>query len=178
MSVVNIHDKQFKPYMPAAEIDAAISEIAERMQTDLAGKKPLFLGILNGAFLFMADLLRKLDMDCEVAFLRLASYEGTSSTGKVKQLLGLGQNIEGRTVVVVEDIVDTGLTLEAIFEQLEARDPAEIKVATLLYKPEAYQKDRKLDYVVREIPNKFVVGYGLDYDGLGRNLPDIYQLAE
>lgn len=176
MGKVTLKDKTFRVNIPSTEINKAVGEIAHRINHELKDKKPLFLCVLNGAFMFASDLMKKLTIDCEISFVKLSSYEGTGSTGNVKQLIGLNEELKGRTVVIVEDIVDTGLTIENLMQQLEKMEPAEIKVATLLYKPEAYRKRIELDYVAIIVPNDFLVGYGLDYDGLGRNLPDIYVL--
>jgi hypoxanthine phosphoribosyltransferase len=178
MQKVVLKDKTFKINISisASEIDKAVGAVAQRINNDLKDKTPLFLVILNGAFIFASDLTKKITIDCEISFVKLSSYHGTSTTGSVKQLIGLNEDIKGRTIVIVEDIVDTGLTIESVMEQLKAMEPAEIKIATLLYKPEAYSKQIELDYVAIVVPNDFLVGYGLDYDGLGRNLPDIYVL--
>lgn len=174
METIQIHNKSFRPYINAAEIKIAIVRVAARMNAELAGKNPLFIAVLNGSFVFAADLMREMKMECEISFVKLSSYEGSSSTGKVKELIGLDRDIKGRTLIVVEDIVDTGVTLEALYAQLAKGEPAEIRTATLLLKPLAYQKKIPVDYPAIEVPNDFLVGYGLDYDGLGRNLPDIY----
>ena len=142
------------------------------------GTNPLFISVLNGSFMFTADLMKHLTMPCEVSFVKLASYEGTSSTGKVKELVGLGDDITGRTVVIVEDIVDTGLTMKQLVETLRARGPKDIKIATLLVKPDKLKVELDINYVAMNIPNDFIVGYGLDYDGLGRNYRDIYTVIE
>lgn len=176
MHKVTLKDKTFRVNIPANEIDKAVGEVARRINSDLKYKKPLFLSVLNGSFMFTSDLMKKLTIECEISFVKVSSYYGTSTTGSVKELIGLGENIKGRTVVIIEDIVDTGLTIEAVVKQLIEMEPAEIKIATLLYKPEAYRGRIELDYVAIVVPNDFLVGYGLDYDGLGRNLPDIYVL--
>lgn len=178
MSSVALHDKVFDPYIKADEIDAAIEKLAQRITHDFKQDNPVFLGVLNGSFVFIADLMRKLDFQCEVAFVKLQSYEGTSTTGEVKKLIGVPEGMEGRPVVIVEDIVDTGHTIEKLIDELEAVKPASINIATLLYKPDAYTKQIAVDYVAIEIPDAFVVGYGLDYDGLGRNLKHIYKIQE
>lgn len=178
MKQVLLKDKQFKVLIPSEEVQQAVERIADRMNSELAGKMPLFICVLNGAFHFAADLLKRLDMDCEITFVKLASYSGISSSGEVKTLIGLDKEVNGRVVVILEDIVDSGLTLECLIAQLEQFNPKEIKVATLLFKPDAYTKEIELDYVAMEVENRFIVGYGLDYDGLGRNLRDIYVLAE
>jgi hypoxanthine phosphoribosyltransferase len=150
--------------------------MAKQAENDLKGEVPVFIGVLNGAFMVVSDFVKHYAGPCEVSFVKLASYEGTESTGDIKQLIGLGQSLEGRTVVIIEDIVDTGNTMVALKKMFESQNVKQLKIATLFFKPEAYDKDIALDYIGFEIPNKFIVGYGLDYDGLGRNLPEIYQL--
>ncbi len=177
MKQIRVHDKMFELYIPNDRICAVVENMAERMNKELVGKSPLFLCILNGSFMFAAELFKRIELnETEISFVKLASYDGDQSTGKVKQLIGLNENIEGRTVVVLEDIVDTGITISNIQDQLDQLNPKEVKVATLLLKPDALQKEVKLDYVGLEIPNDFIVGYGLDYDGYGRNLIDIYSV--
>ncbi len=177
MKQVKLKDKEFEVSISAEQIQKAVIDIAERINKDYANKEvPLFISVLNGSFMFTADLFKHIDFVCEVTFLKLTSYRGTASTGAVRQLIGVNEAITGRDVIVLEDIVDTGITLEQILGQLKSFEPASIKVASFLFKPEAYQKDFKVDYIGMEIPNDFIVGYGLDYDGLGRNLADIYTL--
>ncbi len=178
MSIIRLHDKEFKPHILQSEIDVAISRVAANLNSDYKGKKPFFVGVLNGSFLFVADLLRKIELECEVSFVKLTSYEGTTTTGQVKELVGLNENIEGREVILLEDIVDTGITLESLYQSLEGLGASSIKVATLLFKPNAYTKSYPIDYAALEVGNEFLVGYGLDYDGLGRNLKDIYIITE
>ncbi len=178
MDKVRILDKEFKLFISEKQIQEVVEEMARRMNKELKGQKVFFIGILNGCFMFVADLVRHLDLDCTITFLKLASYQGTSSTGKVKRLIGLNEDIKDQTVVVLEDIVDTGITLDFIQRQLRGYEPAEIKLATLLYKPEACLQEISLDYVGIEIPDDFVVGYGLDYNGCGRNLRHIYTVIE
>lgn len=176
MSSVVIHGHTFKIKISSSEILNAVGELAEQINKDLDGKRPLFLSVLNGSFMFASDLMKKVNIECEISFVKVASYEGTSSTGKVKQLIGLNEDIKGRTVVIIEDIVDTGNTIENVWEQLKALGVTEIKIATLLFKPDAYTKTVPIEYAAIVIPNDFIVGYGLDYKGLGRNLEDIYVL--
>lgn len=176
--VIQLHDKKFVPFISEEEIDFAISEMVKHIEDDHQEETPVFIGILNGAFMIVSDILKKYRFPCEVSFMKLSSYEGTSTTNEVKQLIGLNQNLEGRSVVIVEDIVDTGNTIEELKALFKAQNVKHLKIATLFFKPEAYKKDIKIDYIGIRIPNKFIVGYGLDYDGLGRNLPLVYQLAE
>lgn len=178
MKQVTYNGLTFEPYITRDRIDARIKELGAQMSRDFAGKLPLFLVVLNGAFPFASDLFRSLDIDAEIAFIRFKSYSGTQSTGTVKELMGLTDDIEGRTVVVVEDIIDTGHTIHKLVNDLRAKNPAELKVATLLFKPEALVRDVKPDYVAFEIPKKFVIGFGLDLNGLARNLPDVYSLKD
>lgn len=177
MSLANIslHHKEFTPYLTEAELSAAVRRLAQQLNTDYAGRTPLFVAVLNGSFMFASDLLKEITLDCEIAFIRVASYQGTSSTGKVKEILGLQEDIAGRDVVILEDIVDTGHTMQMLLEQIGAKQPASLEVATFLIKPECLQVPLSIKYQGVVIPNKFVVGYGLDYDGLGRNLPNLYQ---
>jgi len=177
MTRIKILDKEFVISIPASEIQRSINRMAERMNKELNGKDVIFLGILNGAFMFAGDLFKKVDIPCQISFLKIASYQGTKTTGTVKSLIGMNEDLQGKTVVILEDIIDTGITIENIMRQLKGFEPAEIKIATLIFKPAAYQKDFPIDYVGLEIPNDFIVGYGLDYDGFGRNLEDIYVLA-
>lgn len=178
MRQVKIHDKYFEVYIPYEKIRSVVEKMADQMNSDLAHKKPLFICILNGSFMFAAELFKRIELiETEISFVKLASYHGDKTTGTVKQLIGLNENIEGRTVVILEDIVDTGITIEHILEQLRELNPKEVKIATLLLKPDALQRDVQLDYIGLEIPNDFIVGYGLDYDGYGRNLLDIYSVV-
>ncbi|GAA4373093.1 hypoxanthine phosphoribosyltransferase [Hymenobacter koreensis] len=172
---ISLHNKEFTPYLPEAQITAAVREVAARINQDYAGQTPLFVAVLNGSFMFAADLLKELTVACEVAFIRVASYAGTSSTGEIKEILGLQEDVAGRHLVVLEDIVDTGHTMKAMLEQLHAKQPASVEVATLLIKPECLQHELNIKYQGLSIPNDFVVGYGLDYDGLGRNYRDLYR---
>lgn len=176
--MIQLHDKQFVPFISSDEIDFAIKNMARQMDDDFFEEVPVFVGVLNGSFMVLADLMKHYRGMCEVSFVKMASYEGTQTTDTVNELIGLNQDLSGRTVVVVEDIVDTGNTVAVLKELLKNQNVKHFKIATLFFKPEAYKKDIKIDYVGIRIPNKFIVGYGLDYDGLGRNLPDVYQLAE
>ena len=176
MSTIQVLDKTFEPYLKEAAIQEKITELALQLNKDYAGKRPLFLSVLNGSFLFTADLFKQITIEAEVSFIKLASYKGTSSTGNVITAIGLDINVKDRHIIILEDIIDTGKTLHHYLPQLESMQPASIKIAVLLNKKEALQYPVKVDYACFEIPNKFVVGYGLDYDGLGRNSKDIYQL--
>lgn len=178
MNTIRLHDKIFELFIPADKINQAVENIALRMNTELQGKNPVFISVLKGSFMFTSDLMKKLNFDCSIGFIRLSSYTGTSSTGHVKKLIGLDEDIKDRTVVVIEDIVDTGLTLEHTIRQLEEFHPSEIRVASFLMKPEVFRGSRKPEYVGIEVANRFIVGYGLDYNELGRNLPDIYVLVD
>ncbi len=178
MDKLKVLDKEFVISLSSDKIQSRISELAEKLSSDFQDKKPVFLGILNGSFMFASDLFKKIRMDAQITFLKLASYQGSSSTGSVKQLIGLNQEITGQHIIILEDIVDTGITLENIMMQLSGYQPASITIVTLLFKPEAYQKDFDIDYIGFSIPNEFIVGYGLDYDGFGRNTEDIYTLLK
>ncbi|RXR17858.1 hypoxanthine phosphoribosyltransferase [Flavobacterium amnicola] len=175
---IKLHDKYFVPFISAQELDFAIANMAKQIEDDFQDETPVFIGVLNGSFMVMSDLMKHYSHPCEVSFVKMASYEGTQSTNEVKQLIGLNQNLEGRSVIIVEDIVDTGNTIEELKHIFKNQGVKHFKIATLFLKPEAYKKDIKLDYVGVRIPNKFIVGFGLDYDGLGRNLKDVYQLSE
>ena len=177
MNNVTIRDKTFTISIPAQEIQERIAVLAQKISTDLNGKKPIFVCVLNGAFLFAADLMKRMSMDCEITFVRVSSYAGTQSTGHIKNLVGLNEDIQGRSVIVVEDIVDSGDTVVYLLEELKKSNPADIRIASLLLKPKALKHNLKIDYVGFEVPNDFLVGYGLDYDGLGRNLNDIYKIV-
>lgn len=178
MSIIKIKDKTFKTSIPEAQILERVKAVADRINTDMADKNPLLLAMLNGSFVFAADLMRMINIPCEISFVKMASYEGTSSTGKVKQLLGLNEDLKGRTVIIVEDIVESGLTMKSLLDTLHEQEPAEIHICTLLLKPECLKVPLDIKYVAREIPNDFILGYGLDYDQQGRNLRDIYTVVE
>lgn len=176
MDTVTYKGHTFVPYISSESIQTRISQLAERINSDCVGETPLFLCVLTGAFPFASDLFRQIKGEAEIAFIRLQSYAGTSSTGTIKQVLGLNEDIKGRTVIIVEDIIDTGRTMVQLVRDLEEKGPKSIKIATLLFKPDALTAPVSPDYIGFEIPSKFIVGYGLDLDGLGRNLPDIWVL--
>lgn len=178
MENIKVRDREFAVSIPEEKIKARVAEVAAQISHDLEGKRPLFLAVLNGSFVFAADLLRGIETPCEISFVRMASYEGTSSTGAVKQLIGLKEDIKDRTVVIVEDIIDSGLTMVHLLELLKKKQPADIKIAALLVKPGNLKVELDIPYCCFEIPNDFIVGYGLDYDGEGRNLPSIYTVTE
>jgi adenylate kinase len=177
MSIIKLHDKYFKSYISEEQIEAAIQTIVKQVYEDCKDETPIFIGVLNGCFMFVADFVRKYSGDCEVSFVKLASYEGTSSTGKIKQLVGINENLEGRTVVILEDIIDTGNTLQEIYEIFKDKNLKQLKIATLFFKPDVFKKELQINYIGISIPDKFIVGYGLDYDGIGRNFASIYQLT-
>jgi hypoxanthine phosphoribosyltransferase len=176
MKEIRVLDKTFKEYISEKEISERINELAKKINLDFAGREVVFLGILNGAFLFAADLFKRIDLKAKISFVKLASYEGTKSSGSIKELIGWNEDIKNKYIIVIDDIVDTGNTLERIVDELVIRKAAEIKIAALLFKPKAYTKEIPIDYIGFEVPNDFVIGYGLDYDGYGRNLPSIYSL--
>ena len=178
MSTIQIKDKSFTTFLPEEKILKEVARVAGEINHDLDGKTPLFLSVLNGSFMFASDLMKQVTIPSEISFVKMASYQGTESTGKVKQLIGLNTDIKGRTVVIVEDIVDTGRTMVQMLDMLRAYEPAEIRIATLLVKPGKLEVDLKLDYVAMSIPDDFIVGYGLDYDELGRNYRDIYTVVK
>jgi hypoxanthine phosphoribosyltransferase len=178
MSLIRVHDKSFEPYLTTQDVQDSVKRLAGELNRDYEGKRPLFIAVLNGAFMFASDLFKGLTIDAEICFIKLASYKGTKSTGRVLTAIGLDMDIYQRHVVIVEDIVDTGKTLSEFMPQLTHQHPASIKICALLHKPEATVNPLTIDYLGFSIPNKFVVGYGLDYDGLGRNIPEIYKLAE
>ena len=178
MSEIKVHDKYFVPWLSEEEIQTRVKEIAGKINSDCAGKKPLFIGILNGAFMFASDLFKNIHVDAEISFIKLASYKGTKSTGQVITAIGLDMDIKDRHVIIVEDIIDTGKTLNEFLPQIYNQQPASLKIAVLLHKPEATVHPINIDYCCFSIPNKFVVGYGLDYNGLGRNIASLYQLKD
>ena len=176
MELIKLHDKTFEPYVSAEELNQIAERMASEVYQDLQESRPIFIAILNGSFMFAADFLRHYKGECEISFVKMASYKGTQSTGKIHQLIGLSTPVEGRDVVILEDIIDTGNTLEEIYRIFEDKKVNSFRVATLFFKPDAYKKDLKIDYVGKPIPNRFIVGYGLDFDEIARNLPQVYQL--
>ena len=178
MPVIKVNGKNFQPYISAAEIDVRIKALATQLNSDYNGKRPIFIAILNGSFMFASDLFKAVSIDAEICFIKLASYKGTRSTGNVITSIGLDEPLKDRHVIIIEDIVDTGNTLHKFLPQLYNQQPASLKIAVLLHKPEAMEHNIVIDYLGFSVPNKFLLGFGLDYDGLGRNLAEIYQLAE
>ncbi|MDR3285961.1 MAG: hypoxanthine phosphoribosyltransferase [Prevotellaceae bacterium] len=180
MDTITLGDKKFKRYINYETIEGSIAALAKKINADMADENvPMIVGVLNGAFMFLADLMKYLDFDCELTFVRVSSYEGTQSKGELLEVLGLNKNIDGRTIILVEDIVDTGTTITKLHQMLTTNhSPKQVKIATLLLKPQVYKKSLALDYVAMEIPNDFIVGFGLDYNELGRNLKDIYKITE
>ena len=178
MKEITIKDKKFAVSIPESYIQGEEKKLAERISRDLEGKDPLFLGVLNGSFMFAADLFRNITIPAQISFVKLASYEGTLSTGVIKEVIGLSESVAGRCVVVVEDIIDSGLTMQRLLENLGTRNPAEVHICSLLLKPDSLKVDLNVEYVALQIPNDFIVGYGLDYDGWGRNTRDIYTVVD
>ena len=178
MSIVKIKDKTFQTSISEEEIKQRVRELGQRLSKDLEGKNPLFLAVLNGSFIFAADLMREMTIPCEISFVKLASYQGTTSTGKIKEVIGINENLSGRTVVIVEDIVESGKTMKRMIETLGTRNPASVHICTLFVKPERLEVDLDIEYAAFSIPNAFIVGYGLGYDQQGRQLKEIYSLKE
>ncbi|MBR1545474.1 MAG: hypoxanthine phosphoribosyltransferase [Prevotella sp.] len=178
MSIVKIKDKTFETSISEEEIKVRVRELAQRLSKDMEGKNPLFLAVLNGSFIFAADLMREMTIPCEISFVKLASYQGTTSTGKIKEVIGINENLSGRTIVIVEDIVESGKTMKRMIETLGTRNPASVHICTLFVKPEKLEVDLTIDYAAFSIPNAFIVGYGLDYDQQGRQLKEVYSLKE
>jgi hypoxanthine phosphoribosyltransferase len=173
---IKVKDKEFKLYLSQVEIQQIVKELAKEISEDLKDENPLMLPVLNGSFIFASDLLREMDIDAEVSFIKMSSYSGTQSTGNAKQLIGLNEDISGRTIVLIEDIIDTGISMEILLNQLRQYNPKMILICTLLFKPGKFQKDYSIHYIGKQIEDEFIVGYGLDYDGLGRKYSEIYQL--
>ena len=178
MGVVKIKDKSFETSITEAEIKQRVKAVAEQINHDMAGKNPLLLAVLNGAFVFAADLMRELTIPCEISFVKLASYQGVTSSGTVKEVIGINENLAGRTIIIVEDIVESGLTMKRMIESIGTRNPASVHICTLLLKPDRLQVPLDIEYVAFSIPNDFILGYGIDYDQQGRQLRDIYTLKE
>lgn len=178
MKIIEVHNRSFVPFIKADEIHAVVKRMAADLKRDYEGKTPLFIAILNGSFIFAADLFKQIDFEAEICFIKLASYKGTKSTGQVISAIGLDVDVKGRHLVILEDIVDTGKTLTSFLPQLDNQHPASLKLCVLLHKPDAMQVPLHIDYIGFSIPNRFVLGYGLDFDGLGRNIPELYQLQE
>lgn len=178
MSIVKIKDKMFETSIPEAEIKSRVKALAEQISKDMEGKNPLLLAVLNGSFIFAADLMREMTIPCEISFVKLASYQGTTSTGKIKEVIGINEDLTGRTVIIIEDIVESGLTMKRMIESLGTRNPESVHICTLLLKPERLKTPLDIEYVAFSIPNDFILGYGLDYDQQGRNLKDIYTIVE
>lgn len=176
MSIVKIKDKTFETSISAEEIAKRVKELAQQLSKDFEGKNPLFLAVLNGSFIFAADLMREITIPCEISFVKLASYQGTTSTGKIKEVIGINEDLSGRTIVIVEDIVESGLTMKRMIETLGTRNPASVHICTLFVKREKLQVDLDIEYAAFSIPNAFIVGYGLDYDQQGRHLKEVYSL--
>jgi hypoxanthine phosphoribosyltransferase len=178
MKTVQVRELVFEEFIDAGAIDAAVQRVADGINRDYQEKNPLLLAVLNGAFVFASDLMRKITVPCEISFVKYASYSGTTSTTRVKELIGINEDVKGRHVIVVEDIVDTGITMEQLLLELRDKAPADVKLACFCFKPEAFKKSFRIDYLGMSIPNDFIVGYGLDYDGYGRNLPEIYKVVK
>lgn len=178
MSTIKIKDKTFKVSIPEEEILKRVQAVADKISRDMEGKNPLLLAVLNGSFIFAADLMRMITIPCEISFVKLASYQGTTSTGKIKEVIGINEDLTGRTLIIVEDIVESGLTMKRMIETLGTRNPESIHICSLLVKPEKLQVPLDIEYAAMEIPNDFIVGYGLDYDQQGRGLRDIYSIVE
>lgn len=177
MEFIKVHDKEFKPYLSADKISEAVTRVASEINNDYKGKRPLFIAILNGSFMFAADLFKEITIEAEICFIKLASYKGIKSSGQVITAIGLDVDLVGREIIVIEDIVDTGNTLSKFLPQIHHHHPSSLKIAALLHKPEAMVHPIQIDYLGFSVPNKFLLGYGLDYDGLGRNIKEIYQLV-
>ena len=178
MGIIHIKDKDFKVSIKEEDILKEVDRVAAAINRDLAGKNPLFLAVLNGSFMFASDLMKRIAIPCEISFVKLASYQGVTSTGKVRDVIGINENLTGRTIVIVEDIVESGTTMQHMLETLGTYSPESIHIATLLVKPEKLKVNLNIEYVAMNIPNDFIVGYGLDYDGFGRNYKDIYTVVE
>lgn len=178
MGIIKVKDKTFKTFISEEEIKDRIKVVADMISKDMEGKNPLLLAVLNGSFIFAADLMREISIPCEISFVKLASYQGTTSTGKVREVMGINEDLTGRTVIIVEDIVESGLTMKRMIESLGTRNPESVHICTLFHKPECQKVELNMEYVAFTIPNDFVLGYGLDYDQQGRGLKEVYTLVE
>jgi len=178
MKKVQVQELFFEKFISTEEIEAAVQKVADEINRDYDGKNPLLLAILNGSFIFASDLMRKLTIPCEISFVKFASYDGTLTTSKVKELIGVGEELSGSHIIIVEDIVDTGITMQKLLQDIEEKNPIDVRIACFCFKPDAFEKDFNIDYLGMRIPNDFIVGYGLDYNGYGRNLPDIYKIIK
>ena len=176
MSAIQIKDLTFVPYINEIELQEAINNVAQKINSDYKDKEILFVGVLNGVFMFASDLLKRIDLKCRISFVKLSSYNGTQSTETVKELFGLSESVEGKHVILLKDIVDTGITIDGLYNDLLKQNPASLEICALLFKPDKYTKDVPIKYIAKSVPNEFVVGFGLDYDGYGRNIPMIYQM--
>ena len=174
--MIQIKDLTFVPYINEVELTEAINSVAQKINADYKGQEVLFVGVLNGVFMFASDLMKRINLNCKISFVKLSSYDGTQSTEKVKQMFGLSESVEGKHVILLEDIVDTGLTIEGLYNDLLRQKPASLEICTLLFKPDTYTKTVPIKYMAKSVPDAFVIGYGLDYDGYGRNMPSIYRL--
>jgi len=177
MSIIQVKDKFFEKFISTTEIDSAVQKVAEAINRDYETKNPIFLAMLNGAFIFASDLIRKITVPCEISFVKFSSYSGTTSTEKLNELIGLNEELKNRYVIVLEDIVDTGITMNKLLKDIWEKEPLDVKVACFCFKPDAFKHFFTIDYLGMSIPNEFILGYGLDYDGQGRNLPDIYKIV-
>ena len=178
MSSIKLHDLNFRPFISDKELSEIVNSLVNKVSIDLEPNEiPIFIGILNGSFLFAADFIRKFKYNCEVSFVKLSSYQGTSSSEVVHELIGINEDLTGRTIIILEDIIDTGNTLHKIYDSFKNKNLKKLKIATLFFKPDVYKKELPIDYIGKNIEDKFIVGYGLDYNGLGRNLPSVYQLT-
>lgn len=178
MKIIKIKDKKFVRFISHSEIQKIIKNIAEQLNHDYEGKNPIFLGVLNGVFMYAAELMQNITVDCQIQFIKLSSYQGTTSTNNIVELIGLDESLKGRNIIVIEDIIDSGLTMQFLLEKLHNFGIQDVKIATFLFKPDAFRGTYKIDYIGKSIPNDFIVGYGFDYDGYGRNTPDIYKIVE
>lgn len=178
MKTIKIKDKTFAISMPHSEIVSIIKGIADQLNVDMKDKNPVFLGVLNGVFMYAAELMQHINFPCEISFIKLASYDGTSSSHNVTELIGLSEKLKGRNIIIIEDIIDSGFTMQYLLKKLEDFGVADVKIAAFLFKPDAFKGNYKIDYIGKSIPNDFIVGFGFDYDGYGRNTPDIYSLVK